>query len=94
MHYAFNSKQSTIYLTSGTAIVCPFAAIAAVDLDKIEPLHPDSAIRESVKLAFFPDMHDKHINVERDDDMLIVYTTGSNLINNKFRGCILRWKAN
>ena len=90
--YEYKRKQSVLYLRHGGKTECPFWTLAGVGLDKITN-QTDSQIREAIKNALFStEMHDKHITIERDEGLVIAYTTGSNLPKCTISGCILRWK--
>lgn len=90
--YEFKRKRSSLYLRYGATIECPFRFVAGVNLDTIST-QTDQEIRDAVKLALCtPELHDKHITVERSDTEIAVYTTGSNVIESVYRGCIIYWQ--
>jgi len=94
MQYKYNSRTSRLYLRYGATTNCPFVAMARANLDLIPQSLDDNDIKEAINLSLFGGaLHPKHITIERDEDGLIAYTTGCNLTEGTYRGCILHWTA-
>lgn len=93
MQYNFVRRRSTLYMRNGNKVECPRVFVERNDLDVLRADTPIETIKERIKQTLgYPDMPDKHINVEIElGEYIIAYTTGHHATTGTFVGCILHW---